>query len=324
MQSTSSQGQPGAAPNAASTSPAVPAMPGMSGGVPEPALIAANAVKGISHIATLPEITLSIIELVENPKSTSHDLNKVISNDPALCSRILKVVNSAFYGLPRQIGSIDRAISLLGLNAVKNLAIAASLAKLFKGGSLCNRFDAKDLWTHSVATAAACRLIATTLKVNFVDEAFLAGLIHDIGIMVELQSDREKLATVFNKLDVDKDGNSTSDFIAVERSVFGCDHCLFGATLCETWKFPKSFVFVCGHHHDPKQLPYENRTLPWMVYIADRLSAAAKKGFRLDVNSTDIPDEALAAIGMSRDQLAAVQAALPAALSAAEATMGQQ
>lgn len=318
MQPQSSQGTPGNAPAAAAAT-AAPAKPG--NGL-EPALIAAAAVKGISHIATLPEITLSIIELVENPKSTSHDLNKVISNDPALCSRILKVVNSAFYGLPRQIGSIDRAISLLGLNAVKNLAIAASLAKLFKGGSLCSRFDAKDLWSHSVATAAACRLIATTLKVNFADEAFLAGLIHDIGIMVELQSDREKLAAVFNKLEVDKDGNSTSDFVAIERSIFGCDHCLFGATLCETWKFPKSFVFVCGHHHDPKQLPYENRTLPWMVYIADRLSAAAKRGFRLDVNSTEIGDEALAAIGMGRDQLAAVQAALPAALDAAEATFG--
>lgn len=230
MQPQSSQGTPGTAPAAAAAT-AAPATPG--NGL-EPALIAAAAVKGISHIATLPEITLSIIELVENPKSTSHDLNKVISNDPALCSRILKVVNSAFYGLPRQIGSIDRAISLLGLNAVKNLAIAASLAKLFKGGSLCSRFDAKDLWSHSVATAAACRLIATTLKVNFADEAFLAGLIHDIGIMVELQSDREKLAAVFNKLEVDKDGNSTSDFVAIERSIFGCDHCLFGATLCET------------------------------------------------------------------------------------------
>jgi putative nucleotidyltransferase with HDIG domain len=313
MQPQSTQGTPATATAAAA-----------GGAGLEPAMIAANVVKGISHIATLPEITLSIIELVENPKSTSHDLNKVISNDPALCSRILKVVNSAFYGLPRQIGSIDRAISLLGLNAVKNLAIAASLAKLFKGGSLCNRFDAKDLWSHSVATAAACRLIATTLKVNFADEAFLAGLIHDIGIMVELQHDREKLASVFNKLEVDKDGNCSSDFMAIERSVFGCDHTLFGATLCESWKFPKSFVCVCGHHHDPKHLPHENRTLPWMVWIADRLSAEAKRGFRLDLTSTEISDEALAAINMSRDQLAAVRAALPAALQAAEATMGQQ
>ena len=304
-------GQSTAAPNTA----AVPAT--------DPALIAVNAVKGISHIATLPEITLSIIELVENPKSTAQDLNKVISNDPALCSRILKVVNSAFYGLPRQIGSINRAISLLGLNAVKNLAIAASLAKLFKGGALCNRFDAKDLWTHSIATAAISRLVATTLKVNFADEAFLAGLIHDIGIMVELQVDREKLASAINKLDVDKDGVPTSDFIAIERTVFGCDHGVFGATLCESWKFPKSFVHACGHHHDPKGLPPENRTLAWIVHIADRLAAANKRGFRLDLTSTEISEDALHAIGMSRDQLDSVQRAIPAALEAAEATFAE-
>ncbi|MHC5008830.1 MAG: HDOD domain-containing protein, partial [Planctomycetota bacterium] len=75
--------------------------------------VVSSAIAEISHIATLPEITLKIIELVEDPSSTAQDLHKVISNDPALCSRILKVVNSAFYGLPRQIGSINRAIVLL-------------------------------------------------------------------------------------------------------------------------------------------------------------------------------------------------------------------
>src|SRR5690606_32325129 len=109
----------------------------------------ANAIREISHIATLPEITLKIVSLVEDPKSTAQDLHKVISNDPALCARILKVVNSAFYGLPGQIGSINRAIVLLGLNAVKNIAIAASLAKLFRGGALTPTFAARDLWAHS-------------------------------------------------------------------------------------------------------------------------------------------------------------------------------
>ena len=100
----------------------------------DPQAIISEAVNSISHIATLPEITLKIIELVDNPRSTAQDLNKLISNDPALVSRILKVVNSAFYGLPGQIGSINRAVVLLGLNAVKNIVIAASLTKLFRGG----------------------------------------------------------------------------------------------------------------------------------------------------------------------------------------------
>ena len=88
--------------------------------------VAHLAVKQLSHIATLPEVTLGIIELVEDPNSSAQDLNALIGRDPALSARVLKVVNSAFYGLPRQIGSINRAISLLGLNAVKNIAIAST------------------------------------------------------------------------------------------------------------------------------------------------------------------------------------------------------
>src|SRR3954447_14087999 len=121
--------------------------------------IVANAIREISHIATLPEITVKVVELVEDPKSTAQDLHKVISSDPALCSRILKVVNSSFYGLPGQIGSINRAIVMLGLNAVKNIAIAASLAKLFRGGRVSAHFSAKDLWSHSIAVGVMSKLL---------------------------------------------------------------------------------------------------------------------------------------------------------------------
>src|SRR5262245_41923564 len=144
------------------------------GGIMSPAAaqreqVVNEAIREISHIATLPEITLKIVELVENPKSTAQDLHKVISNDPALCTRILKVVNSSFYGLPGQIGSINRAIVMLGLNAVKNIAIAASLAKLFRGGDLTATFSARELWTHSNITAAGAKMVANTLRLGLAD-----------------------------------------------------------------------------------------------------------------------------------------------------------
>src|SRR5579864_7130738 len=162
----------------------------------EPQAIINEAVNAISHIATLPEITLKIIELVENPRSTAQDLNKLISNDPALVARILKVVNSAFYGLPGQIGSINRAIVLLGLNAVKNIVIAASLAKLFRGGRVSPHFSAKDLWTHSIAVGVFSKMLVVKINNTLPDEAFLAGLIHDMGILVELQAFREPLVEI--------------------------------------------------------------------------------------------------------------------------------
>lgn len=281
-----------------------------------------SAIKGISHIATLPEITLRIIALVEDQSSTAQDLHKVIANDPALCSRILKVVNSAFYGLPRQIGSINRAIVLLGLNAVKNIAIAASLTKLFRGGDLCPRFSARDLWTHSMATAAGSKLICDQLKLGLPDEAFLAGLIHDIGIMVEMQAGKDKLVKVFEEMTFAKDGTPSCDMREVEQRVIGADHTHFGAGLCDAWKFPKSFSHVAGHHHDPMQLPSGNRMLASIVYVADRLSAQCKYGFRGDVQSTDINPAVCDELHMNAVALQAITNTLPRMFDDVKATFG--
>ena len=229
-------------------------------------------------------------------------------------------MNSAFYGLPQQLGSINRAISLLGLNAVKNIAIAASLAKLFRGGALCDRFDAKDLWTHSLAVATAARLLAKETKKVVGDEAFLSGLMHDIGIVVELQCDRAKLVKVFTDMQFDADGNPLIDFRMVERAVFGADHCHFGIALCEQWKFAKTLHAACGYHHEPGHAPAETRNMAWLILLADEL-AGIGGGFNADIMSHEPSREALAALEIDPARLAAVQAALPAALQEASATM---
>lgn len=281
--------------------------------------IVATAIREISHIATLPEITLKIIELVEDPKSTAQDLNKVISNDPALCSRILKVVNSSFYGLPGQIGSINRAIVLLGLNAVKNIAIAASLAKLFRGGELTRNFSARDLWTHSTRVAAVSKLIADKLKVGLSDEAFLAGLIHDIGIMVEMQFDRNKLIEVFEKFQP----GSGPTLLELEEASFGATHQDFGAGLCTKWKFPQSFTHVTGFHHRPMDLPADSRTLTGIIYVADRLCAEQENaGFTMDIGSTNIDPAVLEAIKLNPTLMEQVRAAMPEVIASAGQVFG--
>src|SRR5882672_10880468 len=155
--------------------------------------IVANALGKVTNIATLPEVTVRIIKTVEDPRSSASQLHTIIAHDPALVTRILKVVNSSFYGLPGQIASIERAIVLLGLNAVKNIAVAASLGQLFRGIKLCEGFSAKDLWTHCVSVATISRHLAREMKVPLADEAFLAGMIHDVGLLVSLQVMPEKL-----------------------------------------------------------------------------------------------------------------------------------
>ena len=273
----------------------------------------ANAIREISHIATLPEITLKIIDLVEDPSSTAQDLHAVISNDPALCSRILKVVNSSFYGLPGQIASINRAIVMLGLNAVKNIAIAASLAKLFRGGELTRNFCAKDLWHHSNVTAVAAKMICGKLKLGLGDEAYLAGLIHDIGIVVEMQYDRAKLIEVVERCAADSEGNPEVGMLEVEEEVFKATHQDFGAGLCTKWKFPAPFAAVTGCHHRPMESPAENRKLVTIVAIADRL-AGAFGTFHLDSPETEIEPAWREAIGLTVEQIEEIREELPAAI----------
>ena len=253
----------------------------------------AGALKEISHIATLPEVTLKIIELVEDPSSSAQDLHEVISNDPALCSRILKVVNSSFYGLPGQIASINRAIVMLGLNAVKNIAIAASLAKLFRGGELTPFFSAKELWDHSNAVAIACKMLSDRLGMGLGDEAYLAGLIHDIGIMVEMQYDRSNLIDALDRCNADASGKPSISLLETEEEVFGANHQDFGKGLCEKWKFPAPFMAAAGDHHNPTEAPSETRKIVYLVHAADKLASMIDGGFKLDNPETAIQREVM-------------------------------
>ena len=236
----------------------------------------AETVKKVTTIATLPEVTSQIIRTVEDPKSTASQLHKIVAHDPALVTRILKVVNSAFYGLPGQIGSIERAIVLLGLNAVKNIAVAASLGQLFRGAKLCEGFTPRDLWTHCIAVGVAARDLARQLKLPTADEAFLAGMIHDMGVLVALQVHPEQVRQV---CEAAKAGGRS--YCELEREVMGMDHQQLGMALAEQWKFPRSCQLVAGHHHRPSALSEQNRLLVTLVYVADTICCRSKHGFNL-------------------------------------------
>ena len=277
----------------------------------------AGALKEISHIATLPEVTLKIIDLVEDPSSSAQDLHEVISNDPALCSRILKVVNSSFYGLPGQIASINRAIVMLGLNAVKNIAIAASLAKLFRGGELTPFCSAKDLWDHSNAVAIACKMLSDRLGMGLGDEAYLAGLIHDIGVMVEMQYDRSNLIDAIDRCNIDENGNPSVSLIDNEEAIFGANHQDFGKGLCEKWKFPAPFIASAGYHHNPTQAPSECKKIVYIVHAADVIASMIEGGMRLDNPNPTIQTEVLEDLKLTDEIIQGLLTDLVAALEEA-------
>ncbi|MEQ9459913.1 MAG: HDOD domain-containing protein [Phycisphaeraceae bacterium] len=275
------------------------------------------AIREISHIATLPEITIRIMDLIDDPSATAADLNSVIESDPALGARILKVVNSAFYGVPGQVASINRAIVLLGLNAIKNIAIAASLTKLFRGGKIAQEFDARDLWLHSTATAGASRLIVNELSMGYLDEAFLAGLIHDLGLMVEIQARRPKFIQVLEQVLGDPDVSLRE----TEQKVFGATHEDFGRVLARSWKFPQTLINVVGGHHDPEQYSGEEALLPTIVAVADSLAAKAGYGFTRGEEVAEPKPEWLATLGLSDEALARIEEQLPEAYEEASTLM---
>ena len=280
-------------------------------------VIVEKALAAVGNIATLPEVTIKIIEIVEDPKSTARDLHEVIKNDPALSVKVLKVVNSAFYGLPGQVASVDRAIILLGLSAVKNIAIAASIARLFKGRRISERFSAADLWRHSVAVAVSARTMARLSPHPVMsDEVFVAGLIHDIGTLVERQVFPDQFAEV-----IDRCERANIDFLECERQVIGADHQAFGVGLTTKWKFPRHLRAAVGFHHNPEALSVELRNIATLIHLADVLCCQEKIGFYLTAQHSVVTEDMLDTLGITYEQFDELRSTLTDQVTEAEATL---
>ena len=265
----------------------------------------------LSPLAMLPDVAVRVLALAGDPNVTMARMAEVISLAPELAGRILRIVNSAFYGFPGEIRSMERATLLMGLESVKNVTIAASLTRAFQGRPLSASFTPRDLWTHSLAVAAASRLVALEVNRGLAEEAFLAGLMHDIGVTAALQSDRQKMAAVVARMDA----FPTADILRVEEQIFGATHQDLGAALLHGWTLPATFCLAAASHHSPFALPLESRTLPMIVYVGDRLAAALEPPYVLDDASTEIRDEALEHLRLTRVQVEAILPVLPGAVS---------
>ncbi|MFH1418511.1 MAG: HDOD domain-containing protein [Planctomycetota bacterium] len=277
--------------------------------------IVSKAIASLGDIATLPEVTIKIIDVVEDADSTADDLQEVIKRDPALSAKILRVVNSAFYGLPGQVADVERASLLLGGVAVKNIAVAASLAKMFDGRQYPNLFPAKELWRHSIAVGVAAKRFTEVVgNPAGGDEFFLAGLIHDLGLLVERQVFPEELGEVCRRCNAGE-GN----FSQLEQEIIGATHQAFGEALTAQWRFPKSLQVAAGYHHSPQNLPDDFRSIGMILQTADILCCQEELGLNLTAKDQEITQDLLDATGASTDQLEEVRGDLAEKLDKAEA-----
>ncbi len=259
----------------------------------------AAAITRAGQLATLPEVALEVMRVAEDPQATGDDLIRVLSHDPTLSARVLKIVNSAYYGVRREVTSIGTAVALLGFGAVKSIAIAASLTRMFKAGAVSGGFEARELWKHSIAVATAARLLAQRVPGVEPSDAFLGGMMHDIGIVIELQACRDAFGDTIAAVA----SNPTLSFCDAERQHIGVSHEEFGAALCVAWRFPQLLQRVTGYHHRPLALPTGFCPVTAIVHVADHLAAQLAIGYSRTVDAGEIDAAVLDALGITAGDL---------------------
>jgi len=144
-------------------------------------------VRSISKLTTLPQIATTVLELVENPKTSASKLGEVISSDQVLTARILKLANSAYYGFPRRISTLNLAIVVLGFNALRDLVMSISVIDRFSTQTIRQDWEIEQFWRHAFMVGMGARQIARQQRQALAGEAFVAGLLHDIGYLVMIQ-----------------------------------------------------------------------------------------------------------------------------------------
>ena len=193
-------------------------------------------------LPTVPDVADRVIEVLDDPDTSADDVRAVIERDAALAARILKVSNSAMYGIPSEISSISQAISLIGGRAVRNLVMAVAMREVYREfGPLEQR-----LWDHGSAAAPIAAAIARAHEIAVdPDEAFSAALLHDIGKTALANSHRAEFEALVKEVDA-----SGGDACQAEREAFGFDHAQVGARVAEGWKLPPALVEAIRRHHD--------------------------------------------------------------------------
>ncbi len=217
---------------------------------------AANRIKRITEsvltLPTLPTVVSKMIEMVDNPKTSAASLARLISTDQALTARILKLANSAYYGFSREISTVNMAIVILGFNSVKEMGLSLSVLDVFRNSEADRRFDVSQFWEHSIACGVGARMLARKYYRRLVGEAFVAGLLHDLGKIIVNQYAHEDFTQVMSRV-----AEKKMDLDAAEREVLGTGHSRIGGWLAEKWRLPSIIVDTIHYHHCPWDAPQE-------------------------------------------------------------------
>ena len=239
-------------------------------------LKAVDLVSGVVRLVSLPEVCIRVNEMMDDADTSASDIGKVISQDTGLTARLLKIVNSSFYGAPSKIETVTRAVTVIGLRELRGLVLAASAIETFSKipNDILNMVQ---FWRHSVYCGVVAQLLADRCHVLHSERLFVAGLLHDIGKLILCHRLPTESKAVVEKLKVEE----LLDF-EIEQDIIGFDHAEVGGELIKVWQMPDSLEQAIRYHHDPSKA--ENISMEiCLVHMANVLTGWAEQELDVDV-----------------------------------------
>jgi len=256
----------------------------------DPMATAQELIKGFKKAKTIPHIALRVCQLISREHTSIQEIEEVIKLDPVLVSCLLRIINSPHYGLRNRVDSISRAVAVLGLKNLRNLVFSDALKGLFLKNAEESMFSRKHLWMHCTAVGVCGEMISRRLLGTTGEDAFLAGILHDIGMMVEDQAREELFLATIQRYQAGHDS-----FLDCERETIGTDHCAVGRLLAIEWKFPDEVQKAIRNHHTVIENVADMESLEAIVQVAHYITSVT--GY------SEIPERVEQPVGMVADHL---------------------
>ncbi|MEK8023811.1 MAG: HDOD domain-containing protein [Candidatus Hydrogenedentota bacterium] len=270
-----------------------------------------RVVDRIQNLPTLPTVVMQIMKLVNNPSSNAQDVQVILHRDQSLTTTVMKLVNSSFYGYAGKITTLQQAVVILGFETIKSVALSATVFSAFSKTGRAE-FDRSAFWQHSIATAVAARLLAHEAKLKLAEEAFVAGIIHDIGKVVM----DEYAPELFDQVIAHAREHDTLLYEA-ERAVLGFSHAQLGRWLGTKWGLPYPLIDAIFYHHQPANAQKAPQ-LTALVHIGDILARTCKLGSGGDAKVPPLDPAAWSLVGISEQALRKILDRLPAEFQKAD------
>jgi HD-like signal output (HDOD) protein len=254
----------------------------------------------VGGMPSLPTTVSKILEVCNNPKTSPIDLDRVIQLDPVLMGRVLKLINSAYYSLGSQVTSLVRAIIMLGVNTVKNLALSSAILDQVSNKKDFRALNMEGFWRHSLCVGVTAKLIAKRRGVDArsLEEYFAAGLLHDIGKIPLNNALADEYLRTMSLADMDR-----ISLVAAERRVLGLDHCEAGEVVAESWKLTGAIADTVRWHHDIEGYSGEYGEVLRTVAVANFFANREGIGFSGNRYPDKVSPETFGLLGIDKSLL---------------------